>query len=341
MSEIEYGIPPYQVVDVVSSLDQARSQAVGWQIKAWMADKIHAEFGVTGEGVKVGIGDTGVSAIHMGGELSNVEDLRSFVGDSNPRDRNGHGSHCLGIIGAQDNETGMIGYAPDCKMYSAKVLSDRGSGGDRGIAQGIGWLAAQDCKIISLSLGSPQRSSYITGAVKDAHDAGVIVFCAAGNDGRTNDIDYPAAGGYNVPVGAIDSRLKLASFSDRGASLKNRGAVGPGVNVYSTVTRGYAAMSGTSMATPGLAGQCALYLSAEIKFLGSIKTNTLEKFLAVVDKYHLDLGAAGADSSFGRGAFDVYSAIKALAGRPEQPAPSPADWVTKFENEKIRLQVKE
>ncbi len=326
MSEIEFSIPPYTVDDICGTLSEAKAEHVGYQIRGWQADKIWTEFGIKGEGVTVGVGDTGVSRSHLNGDLQNVKGQKSFVGDNNPYDRNSHGSHCLGIIGARSNSSGMIGFAPECDLYSAKVLSDRGSGGDGGISKGIVWLADQGCKVISLSLGSPQSSSTINAAIKYAMTNGVLVFAAAGNDGRSNSIDNPAASSGCVPVGAVDSQLRLASFSDRGPQMTSRGIVASGVRVYSCFSNGYGAMSGTSMATPCAAGQAALMIHAEEKFLGGQVTKTTQSFINLVDRFHVDLGSKGDDPNYGNGAFDVYSYIKFLSenaetpGGPEQPA---------------------
>ena len=322
MSEIEFGIPPYTVDDVVSTLSKAKAEHVGYQIRSWSADKIWSEFKITGKGVSVGVGDTGVSKSHMvtSGDLSNVKDQRSFVGDNNPYDRNGHGSHCQGIIGARSNSTGMIGFAPECDLYSAKVLSDRGSGGDNGISDGVRWLTDQGCRVISLSLGSPQSSPTINSAIRYAMKQGVLVFAAAGNDGRSNSVDNPAASSGCIVVGAVDSQLRLASFSDRGPQMTERGIVASGVRVYSCVSNGYAAMSGTSMATPSAAGQAALLIEAEIKYLGKQITTTTESFINLVDRFHVDLGSKGDDPNYGNGAFDVYACIKELSqSEVEQP----------------------
>lgn len=348
--EVEFSIPPVQIEDVVSSLRDARnSEHIGWQIRAWQAQKIHDEFGVTGHGIRVGVGDTGVSRQHLSGDLDNVVEQETFVGDRNPYDRNGHGSHCLGIIGAGNNDGGILGYAPNCEMLSAKVLSDRGSGGDKGISDGIRWMVEDGASIISLSLGSPSPSQRILNAIAYAHENEVIVFAAAGNDGRSNNIDEPANSGQCIPVGAINSSLRLANFSDRGRSLQSKGFVAGGVNVYSTVSKGYASYSGTSMATPGAAGQCALLQSAEKKFLGEIKTNTMFKFLDVVDRFQVDLGPTGNDTSYGRGAFNIYGAVKALAEserpkpepEPNPPSPGGDGWETVYQNEAKDLRVQE
>ena len=322
---MEFSNPPCIVHDVIQSLAEAKAEHLGWQIRAWQADKIHKEFGITGKNVTVGVGDTGVSRSHLNGELENVIAQKSFVGDDNPYDRNGHGSFCLSIVGAIDDSSGLIGYAPNCDLLSAKVLSDRGSGGDDGIASGIRWMTDSGARVISLSLGSPSSSSRINAAIQYAMDRGVLVFAAAGNDGRSNSVDNPAASSGCVPVGAVDSQLKLASFSDRGPQMTNRGVVGGGVRVYGCVANGFSSMSGTSMATPGVAGMAALMIEAEKEFLGDQITNSTTKFINLVDRFSVDLGATGDDPNYGNGAFDIYSYVQHLAKLPKPNPGGPTD----------------
>jgi subtilisin len=323
---MQFTIPTIIRYPEVQTLKHAKAEHLGWQLRAWQIEKVHA-LGIKGAGVVVGVGDTGISQKHLRDELSGVDQHKSFVGGSS-FDRNGHGSHCQGIIQAKDNGNGMLGFAPDAVGKHAKVLSDGGSGGDRGIADGINWMVDQGCHIISLSLGSPQASSTILRAIKEADDRNTIVFAAAGNDGRNNHIDEPANSGHCIPVGAVDSRLRLASFSDRGPSLQKKGGVASGVNVYSTVANGYARMSGTSMATPSMAGLCALAISAEIKYTGKRQTKDMAGFQSLMQDFSVDLGPEGTDPAYGMGAFDVLSYCEWLeeeSSEPIEPEPSP-EW---------------
>lgn len=320
---MQYTIPTLIRHPEIQTLKHAKAEHLGWQLRAWQVEKVH-NLGIKGGGVVVGVGDTGISQKHLRDELSGVDQHKSFVGGSS-FDRNGHGSHCQGIIQAKDNGNGMLGFAPDAVGKHAKVLSDGGSGGDRGIADGINWMVDQGCHIISLSLGSPQASSTILRAIQNADDLGTIVFAAAGNDGRNNHIDEPANSGACIPVGAVDNRLRLASFSDRGPSLQKKGGVASGVNVYSTVANGYAKMSGTSMATPSMAGLCALAISAEIKYTGKRQTKDMAGFQSLLKDFSVDLGPAGSDPSYGMGAFDIVGYVDWLieeSGQPDQPEPN-------------------
>jgi len=306
-----FQIPPVVIHERVSTLANA-GEHLGWQIRAWNVQKVHDEFGITGQNIRSGVADTGISKSHTkeGGDLENIEGAKSFV-DRSHYDKNGHGSHCSSHRHAVDNGSGMIGVTPDAIGFHAKVLSDGGSGGDKGIADGIDWLADRGCQVISLSLGSSGKSTRINAAINAANDAGVIVVAAAGNDGRRNGIDHPAASSQCIVGGAVDNNLKLASFQDKGRAMQARGVVGAGVRVYAcNWNSGYTLMSGTSMGTPHVAGLLDLAIDAEIEFFGKQKTFGYEGAVQLVERFHLDLGSSGFDESFGLGAFNVYAYVK-------------------------------
>jgi subtilisin family serine protease len=347
MPDIEYQIPPVITHSRRSSMDNLDGDYLGWQIRGWMVDQIHKEFGVTGINVKVGVGDTGVSKSHTkeGGDLENIVSAKSFIPGENEWDVNGHGSHCSSQIHAVKNDSGILGYSPDAQGYHAKVLSNGGSGGDSGIANGINWLASQGCKVISLSLGSPHKSSVIINAIRDADEQGIITVMASGNDGKSNDVDYPAAASSGLIGVAIDSKHNLASFSDRGPQISHRGVSGAGVRVYACLGKGYGLMSGTSMATPSVAGQFTLAIDAEIKYLGKQVTKGFKSAISLVKEYPVDLGSPGNDSGYGLGAFDVYSYIKKLHESSNDPPNEKNEWsdVGSFEHENnvYRIQKKD
>jgi subtilisin family serine protease len=341
MPEIEYQIPPVTIHHRTNNFNETNGEHVGWQIRGWMVELIHSELGIRGENVTVGVGDTGISKSHAkeGGDLENTVSAKSFIGGESEWDQNGHGSHCQSNICAVDNGKGTLGYVPDAEGYHAKILSNEGSGGDRGIAEGISWLVDQGCHVISLSLGSPSKSRRIIKEIDDANrEVGTIFVCASGNDGQSNGVDYPAASSECLIGCAIDSRHNLASFSDRGPQVSLRGVSGAGVRVYGCGARGYTLMSGTSMATPSVAGQLALAIDAEIELTGQQITYGYEDAIKLISKYRLDLGKIGNDSGFGIGAFDVYSYIKDLcSGSP----PEKSNWKTIHSFDQYRLQQKE
>lgn len=226
----------------------------------WGVDKFHVDRlrEITmGEGVTVAVIDTGVDARHV--LLGNVVAAVDFTGSpSGPADRNGHGTHCTGTVGATDPRIGM---APACRLLHGKGLGDRGAGGGIGIAAAIRWAAENGADVISMSLGSSGEDRNITGAMREVADKGVWVVAAAGNSGGgTPDVDWPGRSEYAISVAALNSDFSPASFTSRGAKIDTAFA---GVNIWSCRPGGgFAQMSGTSMATPGVAGVLALYRSA-------------------------------------------------------------------------------
>lgn len=258
-----------------------------------------------GRGILVGVADTGIDPHHQ--EIAGrVYASRSFVGRSS-FDGNDHGTHVATTIGGN-----AVGVAPSCELAIAKVLGDNGAGSNRGVAEGIDWLVAEGCHIINLSLGGPTDDRETREAILRAIAAGVLVIAATGNE-RASQVGYPAR--HCVAVGAVDRAMKLAYFSNRG---KDVDLVGYGVNVYAGIPRNrYAEFSGTSMATPFIAGCAANRLSAELKHLGKIVTKSADDLLKL-ETLVTDLGEAGRDTSYGRGFPDLG---RALYEQLEPPAP--------------------
>lgn len=261
-----------------------------------------------GKGVRVVVLDTGVDANHP--DLKDNIDPNTLKDFSGSRfgvvDRQGHGTHCSGTVAE---------VAPDCTLGMGKVLGDTGSGGVDDIAAGIDWAVARGADVISLSLGGPGADSYIPPALDRALASGVIVVVAAGNDGpNEGTIDYPGAYPQSLAVAAVDQNLQVARFSSRG---KNVFVAAPGVNVRSTYPGGqYATMSGTSMATPHVAGLAALWVSANPGVAKKDRPAAFRKALAEVCK---DLGVAGRDTAYGFGFPDA----KKLVGDGATPPPPP------------------
>ena len=294
MSDIIFHLPP----DIVREPELlSMAQAVDWSHdfvgvpQAWKLSR--------GKGAVVAVLDTGADSNHPDLEGQFIA-TRSFVGDGNPLDRNGHGTHVAGTIGAWDNQTGVVGIAPECKLLSGKVLSDGGSGGDSGIAAGIRWAVEQKAHIISMSLGSSSPAPRIHEAIKEAVDLGCIVIAAAGNEGpREGTTGYPGSYPEVVSVGAIGQDGRLTSFSSRGKV----DVAAPGYQILSTVPGGkYARMSGTSMATPLVAGCAALVVGYCLA--NNIAVPTPKEFLKMLLGASLDRAAPGKDTGFGWGIID-------------------------------------
>jgi subtilisin len=256
----------------------------------WGADLVKAPEawakGYTGKGVVVAVVDSGVDRNHD--DLKNniwtnskeiagngidddangyVDDFNgwNFDGnDNNTLDVAGHGTHVSGTIAGENNNFGVTGIAYDAKIMPVKVLNDSGSGSYDAIAQGIRYATDNGANVINLSLGGDYPNSALESALKYASSKGAIVVMAAGNESGLQP-GYPAryANETGIAVGAVDKENNLASFSNLAGFNPLTYVTAPGVDVYSTLPGNkYANYSGTSMATPHVAGVVALMLSA-------------------------------------------------------------------------------
>lgn len=275
----------------------------------WGIERVYNDSTITntsgGTGVKVAVLDTGVYKDHL--------DLRDNVIDCKDTtkrgikngcaDGNGHGTHVSGTIlanGGNDGK-GIYGVAPEAKLMAIKVCGNSGSCWNDDVAAGIRYAADHGANIISMSLGGDTQSTLISDAIDYTVGKGVLVIAAAGNDGPADgSIDYPGANVNVVAVGAIDLAENVPYWSSRGINdgdyiveEKEVEFGAPGVSVESTWNNGcYYTISGTSMATPHIAG-----LAAKLWQGSALATRTNLQTLA---KLH-DLYLEGDDSATGFG----------------------------------------
>ena len=281
--------------------------------EGWDAAGLGA-FPATG-GVKVGIVDTGIDATHEDlvgrrvdcGGVTKFPTLGVFGGNaaitdgSKCTDDNDHGSHVAGTIAAiANNGKGVAGVAFNSSLSICKALDSGGSGSTTGVANCITYLKNKGVKVISMSLGGG-ASSTLQAAVQGAwnNGNGAVIVAAAGNDGNST-ANYPAAYPEVVSVAATDNNDAHASFSNVNSDVEIAAA---GVNVLSVKRGGgYVTMSGTSMATPHVAGVVAL-----IRFHNP--TWTAAQARTKLDSSVDDLGTPGRDATFGFGRVNLAKAM--------------------------------
>ncbi|AKO93482.1 S8 family peptidase [Priestia filamentosa] len=224
--------------------------------------------GYRGDEVIVAVLDTGCEVDHP--DLKDqIVDVYNFTEDDtkeNVKDYNGHGTHVAGTIAAMENDMGVVGVAPKAGLLVLKVLDKQGMGQTdwiiKAIKYAVEWRGKQGEKvsIISMSLGGPQDDPALHKAVQEAVAANILVVCAAGNEGdgndQTDEYAYPGAYEEVVQVGSVNLRGQLSEFSNTNDKID---LVAPGEEILSTYLKGkFAVLSGTSMATPHVAGAAAL-----------------------------------------------------------------------------------
>ena len=274
--------------------------------------------------VVLAIVDTGVDLKHpdLKDKLVkgyNTTGLGGLFGVGSAADDNGHGTHCAGIAAAiTGNGVGIAGMAPNVKIMPVRVLAGPGSGSLLGVAKGIVWAADHGADVISLSLGGAGTVKSLGDAVEHALKKNSVVVAAMGNSGHTgNPISYPAAYPGVIAVGATDVEDKIAMFS---SFNKYCSVSSPGVQIFATtptydvwltknsggkITKNYGYMSGTSMATPLVAGLASLIRSkhpgmppAQVK---AILEQSADKVPA--------MGGADWDEKFGHGRINALKAV--------------------------------
>ncbi|WP_307676980.1 S8 family peptidase [Streptomyces sp. V4I2] len=239
--------------------------------KAWTA-------GYNGKGVKIAVLDTGVDATHP--DLKNqVVAAKNFTPAADATDKVGHGTHVASIAAGTGAKSGgkFKGVAPGAAILNGKVLDDTGSGDDSGILAGMEWAAAEGAQVVNLSLGgtdTPEEDPLEAAVNKLSAEKGILFAIAAGNSGPES-VGSPGSADRALTVGAVDDTDKLAAFSSTGPRLGD-GAIkpdvtAPGVDITAASgvgndiakevgekPAGYMSISGTSMATPHVAGAAAI-----------------------------------------------------------------------------------
>jgi serine protease len=272
-----------------------------------------------GAGATVAVLDTGANLAHpdLAG-LHVVGTYNAFDGTANVADGHGHGTHTLGTVAAQTNNgIGVAGVAPDVNVLVVKVLDDGGSGSFSGVATGMEWAIAHGATVITMSLGASGTPDQFAGfeyAAIDAYDAGVTVVAAAGNTGDSR-LHFPSCWSHVLSIASVGPSSVRSSFSTMNAC---NDLAAPGENTLSTSRTGdYVMMSGTSMATPHVAGVIGLVQSV----VPGIRPDAVASALETTA---WDQGDSGRDDLYGYGLVNAGRALVAAAGgTPPHPPPTP------------------
>jgi thermitase len=315
--EIEYAEPDYVVRALLTPNDPYYGNQWGPPYvkanEAW--DKVSVSQRST---VTIAIVDTGIALSHPDLGANIVRGYDYVNNDSDPNDDNNHGTHCAGIAAAiVNNGVGVAGIAGGAKLMPVKVLNSGGSGSTSAIVQGMRYAADNGAKVLSMSLGGAGTSSAFQDAVNYVMSKGAVVVAASGNE--NGPVSTPGNCNGVITVGSIDRTGSRSSFSNYGSSLD---IVAPGSSIYSCLRSGYGNMSGTSMATPCVAGIAALIFA--------VKSNaTPADVTRIIQQCATDAGTAGFDNYYGYGIVNASKAVDlALGGQTSTPTPTPTRGVT-------------
>jgi len=248
------------------------------------ADKVWAE-GITGNEVKVAILDTGIDTDHLELNDSYLGGYDYVNNDIYPEDDHGHGTHVTGIITSNGNNLNSKGVAPNTGIYMYKVCDSKGSCYEDDMMAALEAAVQVGAKVISISIGKGSFTSEncdsdpLAAKVNWAVSQGSSVVIAAGNDGK--GVSSPGCASGAIAVGAVDKNNSVSYWSGRGPALD---IVAPGADIYSTIIGDYGKMSGTSMATPHVAGVIALLLEVNPSLKVSEIKNALYSTTTSVNK---------------------------------------------------------
>ena len=298
---------PYEM-EAVSSLQDAKQKS-GWSVtafdlpKAWQKTK--------GEGIKIGVLDTGCDLDHPDLKRNLVEGKNFINPQKDPWDDNKHGTHVCGIIAAENNDIGVVGVAPKSQIVPIKVLDKYGNGNLVDVSKGIRWAVDQaKVDLICMSLGAPNPVQEVRKAIQYAISKKVTCFVAAGNAGVTKRVFYPANYPETIAIGSIDDNFNRSQFSNTGDNLD---FMAPGSQILSTIPDNwYGVLNGTSMANPFVVGIAALYLSYVRNNKTNVVLNGPEDYMREFRKHTFPIknGKIGDKFYQGFGIIDVKSLFK-------------------------------
>jgi subtilisin family serine protease len=344
-----------QPVDAAYQPGAKKASGNEWNIDLVNVAAVWEKYNLRGEGVLLGHIDTGCDGNHPDCK-DKIYAFRDFISGNNaaPYDDQSHGTHTVGTILGGNASGKFIGAAPRATIAVAKVFDKNGSAKDDAILKAMQWIMDPDGnpntpdtpRLVSNSWGSSQLSKTYWDVVYNWRAADIYPLFAAGNSGPSpKTVGTPGGFPHSVAVGASTNTDKIASFSSRGpvawdgVTYIKPDVSAPGENIYSAMPGGkWASKSGTSMATPLVAGVIALLYQAKADL-------TIDEITQILETTGKDLGDPGKDNVFGSCRIDAYQAVTrvlnsgALALKVVSPDNNPL--VAKVEiNDNIKFETK-
>jgi len=313
-----YAEPHY--LYLTNDLDTASGDAVESQVVVpndtlyseyqWNLPQIETEqgwnFSKGSQDMIVAVVDTGVQLDHPDLKGRLVKGINIIDPSQPPDDDVGHGTHVAGIIAAQvNNNEGVAGLTWYSKIMPVKALDSTGAGSTYAVAEGVIWAADHGANVINMSLGNYADAQFLHDAIQYATDKGALVVAASGND-NTDRPGYPAAYPEVLAVAATDPGGGKAEYSNYGDYID---VAAPGTSIASTYPGSrYAALSGTSMASPHVAALASLVRTANPELSN-------REVMDVLRSTARDLGDQGKDPLYGFGQIDIRKALQAVSGQ--------------------------
>ena len=253
--------------------------------------------------------DTGIDGDHKDLE-GQVVAVANFTVSSTVDDIYGHGTHIAGIIAAiSDNDIGIVGVAPECRLMNAKVADDKGRCQASTVAEAIIWAVDNGASVINISIELGEPSPELEDAINYAWNQGAIIITAAGNDGNQAPV-YPAYYEKCIAVAATKPDDTLAPLSNYGDWID---VAAPGFNTYSTMPGdNYGYKTGTSFATAYVSGLAALLFDVTTDNNGDGRLN--DEIRAAIEAGCQEIGITGV----GSGRINVVTSINEVGGNSSQ-----------------------
>ncbi len=285
-----------------NDIREFHAQTLDWGVDRIDADYVWTNSVYDGSGVNVAILDTGGDMDHpdltwAGGHSVVHDDPNDF------EDKVGHGTHCAGIVSADNNDIGVVGVAPNCDIWAVQISDNKFIYTDNVIA-GIDWIIGthfdsdpnNDIQVVNMSFGGSYENTAEGAAMLEMYNEGILLVSSAGNSSTV--VGYPAKYDFIMAISASDQYDAFATFSNFGPEIE---LVAPGVRIYSTYKRGkYWPLSGTSMASPMVVGAAAVAWQKYPNY-------TNEQIRALLNGTAEDIGLT--DYQQGNGLVDVEKAV--------------------------------